>query len=78
VSEGEFKKRTQVNGFVVEQSEGRYRVVSEDVINEVIDEARKDFPWHVLCNVGHPMFPADEKSLGEWVKRWFGDVIEKK
>ena len=37
----------------------------------LFDEARKEFPWDVLCNVGHPMFQSDEARLRKWFKKYF-------
>lgn len=27
---------------------------------------KESFPWDVICNIGHPIFPADEKRLKDW------------
>jgi len=78
---GEFQKRIKEKGkklpmgrpYLVNATKYKAGLMIIDVedLYRTVDEARKEFPWDVLCNVGHPMFQPDEARLRKWFKKYF-------
>jgi len=71
---GEFEKRIEEENYeyYIPETPDKVRVVRVKKIHKIVDEARNEFPWDVLCNIGHPMFKSDEKRLRQWFEKWFG------
>jgi len=66
---GEFERRLILMIGKGKYDSQRIRYLGE--VADMVDKARKEFPWDVLCNVGHPMFQPDEARLRKWCKKYF-------